>query len=61
MNKNQINGTVKDIVGTVQEKAGQLIGNPSQEAKGLQKQVQGRAKKRLGDIQEIIKDAKEAT
>lgn len=27
MNKNQINGTVKDIAGKVQEEAGKLAGN----------------------------------
>lgn len=60
MNKNQVNGTVKDIAGTVQEKTGKLIGNPDLEAKGLQKQVEGKAEKRLGDVKEIVKDAHEA-
>ena len=28
--------------------------------RGLQKQVDGKAEKRLGDVKEIVKDAKEA-
>jgi uncharacterized protein YjbJ (UPF0337 family) len=57
MNKDQVNGTVKDITGKVQEEAGKLVGNKEQEAKGLLKQVEGKAEKRLGDVKEIVKDA----
>ena len=35
MNKDQVKGTVKEAAGAVQQKAGKLIGNPTQEAKGL--------------------------
>ena len=57
MNKNQVQGTVKDVAGKVQEEAGKLVGNKEQEAKGLQKQVEGKAEKRLGDVKELVKDA----
>jgi len=60
MNKDQIKGTVKDLAGKVQEKAGHLVGNKTQEAKGIHKQVSGKAEKHLGDVKEIIHDAKEA-
>jgi len=57
MNKNQVKGAVKDIAGNVQQKAGRLVGSKEQEAKGLVKQVQGKAKRNLGDAQEVTKDA----
>ena len=43
MNKNQVNGTVKDLTGKVQEEAGKLVGNKEQQAKGLIKQAEGKS------------------
>jgi uncharacterized protein YjbJ (UPF0337 family) len=57
MNKNQVNGTVKDLTGKVQEEAGKLVGNKEQQAKGLLKQVEGKSEKALGDVKEVVKDA----
>jgi len=60
MNKNQIKGTVKAAVGKVQRKAGEAIGSPSQQRKGLAKQVEGTAQKAVGDVKEAVDDAKAA-
>jgi uncharacterized protein YjbJ (UPF0337 family) len=60
MNKNQIKGTVKDLAGKVQEEAGKLVGNKEQEAKGIYKQVTGKAEKRLGDAKEVVEHTKDA-
>ncbi|MFT6591812.1 MAG: hypothetical protein ACJA2P_002672 [Rhodoferax sp.] len=60
INKNQVTGAIKNAAGKVQEKAGKLIGNPSQEAKGLEKQVEGKAKEALGDVDKVVKSTKEA-
>lgn len=57
MNKDQIKGTIKDVAGKAQEKAGQVIGSREQQIKGVQKQVAGKAQKALGDFKEIVKDA----
>lgn len=57
MNKDQIQGTVENVTGKIQEKAGHAIGNPTQEAKGVQKQVSGKAQQLVGDLKEIVKDA----
>ena len=57
MNKDQITGVAKDIVGKVQEGAGKLVGNKEQQAKGLNKQVEGKVEKSIGDAKEIVKDA----
>lgn len=58
MNTDQIKGTLKDAAGKVQQKAGELIDSPEQQAKGIAKQVEGTAQKKLGDVKEVLKDAK---
>lgn len=55
MNKDQIQGTAKDIVGKVQEEAGKLVGNDKQQIKGLDKQITGKVQKLVGDVEEIIR------
>ena len=57
MNTNQIHGTFKDCIGKVQEQAGKLTGNKRQQLRGLQRQVVGRAERRLGDFQQAAKHA----
>ena len=58
MNKDQIEGTAKNIAGKVQEETGKLVGSATQQLKGLQKQQEGKAEKRVGDVKEIVKSAK---
>lgn len=57
MNKHQVEGTLKDMAGKVQEGAGKLVGSKTQQAKGLEKQVEGKVEKGIGDVQENIKKA----
>ena len=57
MNKDQAKGTLKNLTGKVQEEAGKLMGNKEQQAKGLNKQVEGQTQKTFGDVKEVIKDA----
>jgi uncharacterized protein YjbJ (UPF0337 family) len=57
MNKDQVNGTVKDAAGKVQQKTGEVIGSTEQQAKGLAKQVEGKTQKKVGDVKEAVKDA----
>lgn len=59
MNKNQVHGAVKDLSGKIQEEAGKIIGNPKQEAKGLAKQVTGKAEEKLGDAKAAVQHAKD--
>lgn len=58
MNKDQLKGAAKASVGKLQRKAGKLVGSEEQEAKGLVKQVAGKAQQRLGDAKEVIKDSR---
>ena len=56
MNKDQVKGETKNVVGKVQEKAGKLVGSKEQQAKGLSKQIAGKVQKGVGDAKESIKD-----
>jgi len=57
MNTDQVKGTLKDAAGKVQQKTGELINSPEQQAKGVAKQVEGQTQKNYGDVKENIKDA----
>jgi uncharacterized protein YjbJ (UPF0337 family) len=57
MNKDQIKGSVKDAAGKVQQKAGHVFGSTSQEHKGIDKQVEGKAQKAVGDAKDVLKQA----
>ncbi|MFT3815030.1 MAG: CsbD family protein [Acidovorax sp.] len=57
MNSDQIKGTLKEVAGKVQQKTGEVINSPEQQAKGMAKQVEGNVQKHYGDAKEAIKDA----
>ena len=56
MNKDQVQGSVKDAAGKVQRKIGEAVGSEKQQAKGLGKQVEGKAQKAFGNAKESLKD-----
>jgi uncharacterized protein YjbJ (UPF0337 family) len=58
MNKDQVKGVAKEIGGKIQQQAGKLVGNKTQQAKGLQHQVEGEVQKGVGNLKEAVKDAK---
>ena len=57
MNKNQVADAVKDAAGKVQQKVGEAVNSPEQQAKGIAKQVEGKTQKAAGNMQEAAKDA----
>lgn len=57
MNKDQIKGTLKDVAGKVQEKAGQVTGNREQQLKGVKKQIAGKTRKAVGDVKAAVEEA----
>jgi uncharacterized protein YjbJ (UPF0337 family) len=60
MNKDQIKGKVNDAAGKLQQKGGEITGSKEQEAKGLGKQVKGKAEETKGDLKNFInKDTNE--
>ena len=56
MNKDQIKGAAKTMVGKIQEAAGRVAGSKECQASGLGKQVLGKAQKKYGDAKETVKD-----
>lgn len=51
MNRDQVEGTAKDIAGKVQRKVGEATNNASQQIKGGAKQVEGKVQRRVGDVE----------
>lgn len=58
MNKEQIKGTVKEVAGKVQQKAGELVDSPKTVAKGVAKQIEGKGLKAVGDVKEQVEKAR---
>ena len=60
MNKDQVKGAVKDLVGKVQEEAGKALGSKDQEIKGLSKQISGKVQKGIGDLEQAVEEVKKS-
>jgi uncharacterized protein YjbJ (UPF0337 family) len=56
MNKDQIEGVVKEAAGKLQQKGGELVGSVDQQAKGLIKEAEGMAQQSMGDLKEAVKE-----
>ena len=54
MNKNQIEGSLKDVTGKVQQKVGEVTGNTKQQVKGVAKQIEGKVQKGVGDVEQAV-------
>jgi len=52
MNRDQVQGTAKDIAGKVQRKVGEATDNTSQQIKGGAKQVEGKVQRGAGDVEQ---------
>ena len=61
MNREQVNGAVKTVVGKAQQKFGELTGNKTQQAKGAAKQVVGKIQKGVGNVEQSLDDANRKT
>jgi uncharacterized protein YjbJ (UPF0337 family) len=57
VNKNQVEGTAKDIAGKVQRKVGEVTGSTQQQIKGAGKQMEGKLQKGVGNVQQAQEDA----
>jgi uncharacterized protein YjbJ (UPF0337 family) len=56
INKDQVDGRVKEAAGKVQAVAGRVTGSPTQEIKGTVKKVVGSAQAGFGDAKEKVKE-----
>ena len=57
INKDQVEGRVKEAKGKIKEVAGKLVGNEKLEAKGKVQKVLGEAQAKFGDVKQDVKDA----
>jgi uncharacterized protein YjbJ (UPF0337 family) len=57
INKDQVEGRVKEATGKVQEVAGKAVGNTKQEVKGTINKTVGAAQAKYGDVKSDLKDA----
>jgi uncharacterized protein YjbJ (UPF0337 family) len=58
MNKDQVKGKAGDMAGKAQQKVGEMTGDKEQQAKGLGKQVKGKAQEGLGDAKNAFDNAR---
>jgi uncharacterized protein YjbJ (UPF0337 family) len=61
MNKDQVEGAAKTSVGKMQREAGKLVGSRKQQAKGMERQFEGEAQKRFGDIKDAVKSSRKTS
>jgi uncharacterized protein YjbJ (UPF0337 family) len=61
MNQNQIEGSVKDVTGKIQQKVGQATGSTNQRMKGVAKQIEGKAQKSVGYVEQALDKARRKT
>lgn len=57
MNKDQIEGKVKDVAGRVERQAGEWTGSTEKQAHGAMKQVEGKVQNAWGDAKEAGKES----
>ena len=56
MNKDEVKGKAKDIVGGIQRHAGKSAGDNESEAKGAAKQVAGKVQNTWGKVKDAVKN-----
>ena len=57
MNKDTVDGNLKQVKGSVKEALGKVTGNKSLEAEGATEKVAGKAQEGLGKTEQAAKDA----
>jgi uncharacterized protein YjbJ (UPF0337 family) len=57
MNKNRLNGTLDQVMGSAKRKAGKWTGNTRLQLEGLAQQVKGKLENALGKIEDRADDA----
>jgi uncharacterized protein YjbJ (UPF0337 family) len=55
MNKNRVNGTINEVVGSAKRTAGKLTGNTPLQVKGIAQQVQGKLENTLGKAKDAAR------
>ena len=54
MNQDQVKGTIDDVAGRVKRQIGEWTGDLDAQVEGAAQQLQGKARKALGDAKEVV-------
>lgn len=57
MNKDRVEGKVKDVAGRVERQAGEWTDDPEMQVKGAAKQVEGKVQNAVGQAKDAAKDS----
>jgi uncharacterized protein YjbJ (UPF0337 family) len=57
MNKDRVEGKVKDVAGRVERQVGEWTDDPKKQVEGAAKQVEGKAQNAWGKVKDAAKDA----
>jgi len=60
MNKDQVEGKVKDVAGRIQRQAGEWADSPENQVKGAAKQAEGKLQNAWGNAKDASKKASDA-
>ena len=55
MNRNRVNGTIDEVVGSAKRTAGKLTGNTPLQVKGMAQQVKGKLENTLGKAKDAVR------
>jgi uncharacterized protein YjbJ (UPF0337 family) len=55
MNRDRVNGTIDEVVGSAKRKAGKWTGNTPLQVKGVAQQVKGRLQNTLGKAKDVVR------
>jgi uncharacterized protein YjbJ (UPF0337 family) len=61
LNKNRVNGTIDEVVGSAKRKAGELTGNTKLQVKGIAQQVKGKVENAWGKATDAVQEASQNT
>ena len=57
MNKDRIEGKVKDVAGRVERQAGEWTDDPKKQVEGAAKQVEGKLQNTVGELKDLARKA----
>jgi uncharacterized protein YjbJ (UPF0337 family) len=60
MNKDRVEGKLKDVAGRVQRQAGEWTGDTEQQVKGTAKQAEGKVQNIAGKVKDALKPDKKS-
>jgi uncharacterized protein YjbJ (UPF0337 family) len=61
MNKDQVNGTIDELVGSAKRKTGGLTDNVQLQAEGMAQQVRGKVENAWGSTKNAVEEANKET